>query len=199
MSQNNKPGVMLRWFLGSVTMCVITLAANAYVVVQHYGTYKSVRNQMVMESGNVFSTLDNTEFLSTSHTTISRLYQEGKLGKVDRLTWIETLGDIAEKLSIDDFHFEMSPAGEQQIGAITVQSVEISIVGNLLHDGLIERFFVMLAGNIESAYCVRQFEAVMQTLPESENRVVESRLEFMADIVWYSVLVPDDQSVMASL
>ena len=199
MVENRQQRMMLGCFVGSLVVCACIVAICTFMTFMRYSEYSSIRGQIVSSSTSVFETLEDAEFLIASGGTVQSYQSTGKIGKTDRLIWINALEKIAEQLPVDEFHLEISPAEEIQVGALKVHKVNSIVSGSLLHDGLLEVFFSLLVENVSSGYSIRGFEASLQERPDTVGSDIEPRLEFIVELSWYSILLPEDTPLVASL
>jgi hypothetical protein len=198
MSQKSRHLFVRNLFAGSLICCLAVVCGCAYYSYSAHQSYQRLRLSLGNELKHTYSELDDSAFLRNSAEQLTHYRSTGILGKQEKLHWIQLLTTLAEQVPVEEFHFEMSPATLQRAGSVEVHRVDISLRGLLAHDGLLERFFILLSEQGVGAYSIRQLEVESLSSVGSLQAGELPGLEMTAQISWYS-LMPADTSTGVAL
>ncbi len=195
MNNKGSRSLALKCFLSSFGICVVVVSTAVYFSFQAHQNYQYARESLSRELAGVFLAKDNAEFMHQSADVIARLRSENKIGKQDKLSWVQILTELGVQVPVQNFQFEMSPAQTVLIEASELQQIDITLSGKLSHDGMLERFFVLLADSNVGSYQIQELEVLREEPPEGSDAEAQPDLDLLASIRLYAVSPAGDDEV----
>ncbi len=183
-------------FLLTCAASVLLCCCSAYLLYRNFLSYQHLKQTYADNSRQLYQLTTEYDWVRANSSYYQQLHDSGVVGVSDSLIWIDLLAFAGKQLDIKNLQFEFSPVvAVSGPGDMTTEQVEISIRGNLLHDGVLMQLFTLLAEHTSRAWYFeamdvsRVHQTVDTSLDEGDPFDTNESLTFVLKLVWL-VLVP---------
>jgi hypothetical protein len=184
---------VLRGALGVFVICAllsaIMVGASHYFAEGMASEFRSHHGRFRDASRKYLSVDEEERTIAEHYPQFVELFQRGVIGDEHRLSWVEALRGAAAGLGLPALSFDIEP---QQLytpdfalntGGFDVRASRMSLSLGLLHEGDLERLFVLLRERADGLYSVRDCE-MRRTTGASQPG---SKLSAQCTLEWYTL------------
>lgn len=148
-------------FYCSIVAGTAVVLTTALLLKNAYESYHESRAVYSEEIRSAFRTVENYEWLAGNARIYNDLTESGVVGLEDNLDWVDFLAPLGSAISISDYQFEISPFASYVIGEnLSLKRADISIFGDVLHDGVIVDLLDYISVNAPGAWFYNSMEVV---------------------------------------
>ncbi|MGK0296418.1 MAG: hypothetical protein ACI9XC_000006 [Gammaproteobacteria bacterium] len=204
MSTNDIDWKILR---GSLIVFILTIIVSSSLIYGGYFFTQKMQaefnrtNVAFMSISNRYLAVDEEEKLIRNFLPrFVGFYNEGVIGKEQRLNWVEVLRDTGEEIKLPSLSYQIdsqqvfTPGIPLTLGKYKLFSSKMSLTMQLLHEGDLFRIFDKLEEDAKGLFSISKCSITPSASSNSGNTNA-ANINAQCDLDWYTIRLADGQPI----
>ena len=186
--------------LASIVVCGLLIGSSFYFQ-KRMALEFNLNNKQFQDISKHYLAVDEEEkVIRNYYPRFIELYNNGVIGKEQRLNWIEALRDSGDKLRLPGLNYEIksqevyTPEFSANLGRYQLFNSEMALNMQILHEGDLLKLFDMLDSKAAGSYSVSEckFSRVSPMIAMNPRK---ANILTKCDLNWFTIKLADGREI----